>query len=87
MVDIYRFGVLLTFVFQVNWASVYTVYQYFALFSACKQQQQARPGPVADNRDGSEEVQRGPKRAALAERKVNKEYPQEFSVAKYVFLF
>lgn len=65
----------------------FSVYcQYFALFSACKQQQ-AHPGPVADNRDGSEEVQRGPKRAALAERKVNQEYPQEFSVAKYVFLF
>lgn len=63
------------------------LYQWFALFSDCKQQQQARPGPVADNRDGSEEVQRGPKRAALVERKVNQEYPQEFSVAKYVFLF
>ncbi|XP_070821036.1 intracellular hyaluronan-binding protein 4 isoform X2 [Chaetodon trifascialis] len=48
-----------------------------------RKQQQARPGPVVESRDGKEEVQRGTKRAAFGERRANQEeYPQEFSVSK-----
>ncbi|XP_041794036.1 intracellular hyaluronan-binding protein 4-like [Chelmon rostratus] len=48
-----------------------------------QQQQQARPGPLTESRDGREEAQRGTKRAAFLERRANQEeYPQEFSVSR-----
>lgn len=59
----------------------------FFLCSVHKQQQ-ARPGPVTESGDGREEPQRGQKRAAFGERRANQgEYPQEFSISKYVFSY
>ncbi|KAM9359958.1 intracellular hyaluronan-binding protein 4.S-like [Symphorus nematophorus] len=48
-----------------------------------RKQQQARPGPVMESRDGRAEAQRGTKRAAFGERRANQEeFPQEFSVSR-----
>ncbi|XP_073322054.1 intracellular hyaluronan-binding protein 4-like isoform X2 [Pagrus major] len=48
-----------------------------------RKQQPARPGPVMESGDGKEEVQRGMKRAAFGERRVNQEeHPQEVSISK-----
>ncbi|XP_041643668.1 intracellular hyaluronan-binding protein 4-like [Cheilinus undulatus] len=49
-------------------------------------QQQVRPGPVTESGDGREEAQRGSKRAAFGDRRVNQgDYPQEFSVSQPSF--
>lgn len=57
------------------------------LSSAPKQQQQARPVPVASGRNGPEVVQKEAKRSTFVERKAKQEEPlQEFSIPKYVSL-
>ncbi|XP_060928315.1 intracellular hyaluronan-binding protein 4-like [Limanda limanda] len=48
-----------------------------------QQQQQARPGPVAETREDREEAQRGMKRGVAGERRANQEErPQEYSIAQ-----
>lgn len=56
--------------------------------SSVRKQQQERSGPVTERGDGREEAQRGMKRAAAGERQATQEeYPQEFSISKYVLIY